>query len=135
MPVIYTIDPVRQRITCTGHGILTKDELDRHIKQLQTDPAFDRRYRQFWDLSDVTRVDLNFHEMMWLAEMNIFAPTTPRAFLASTDATFGVARMFEMLREAKGETGIRVFRDRAGALAWLDQAPVTESLPAVVPAI
>ena len=30
----------------------------------------------------------------------------------------GFARMFEMIREAKGETGVRVFRDREEALAW-----------------
>lgn len=135
MPVIYTIDPADRRITCAGQGVLTKEELDVHIKRLQADPAFNREYRQFWDLSDVSRIELTFPEMMWLAEKNIFAPTTPRAFLAPTDATFGIARMFDMLRQAKGETGIRIFRERAEAIAWLDGAPVAARLPAVKQAI
>jgi hypothetical protein len=135
MPVTYTIDPTRRQITCAGYGIMTKDELDAHIQRLQADPAFNRQYRQFWDLTDVIRIELTFPEMMWLAEKNIFAPTTPRAFLAPTDATFGIARMFEMLREARGETGIRIFRERAEALAWLAAAPVEIHLPVVKQAI
>ncbi len=131
MPVTYTIDPTRRQVTCAGQGILTKDELDAHIKRLQADPLFNRTYRQFWDLTDVNRIELTFPEMMWLAEKNIFAPTTPRAFLAPTDATFGIARMFDMLRQARGETGIRIFRERAEALAWLEQAPAEIHLPAV----
>lgn len=131
MPVTYTIDPTRRQITCAGYDILTKDELDAHIKRLQADPAFNRQYRQFWDLTDVSRIELTFPEMMWLAEMSIFTPTTPRAFLAPTDATYGIARMFDMLRQARGETGIRIFRERAGALAWLEAALVADQLPVV----
>ncbi len=126
MPVTYTIDPTQRQITCAGQGIMTKDELDVHIKRLQADPAFNREYRQFWDLTDVIRIELTFPEMMWLAEKNIFEPTTPRAFLAPTDATFGIARMFDMLRQAKGETGIRIFRERTEAIAWLEAAAVAD---------
>jgi hypothetical protein len=125
MPVTYTLDPSRGQITCAGQGIVTKDELDQHIQRLQSDPLFDRGYRQFWDLTDVIRIDLTFPDMMWLAEKNFFAPMTPRAFLAPTDVTFGIARMFEMLRQARGENGIRIFRERHEALAWLQAAPVT----------
>jgi hypothetical protein len=52
--------------------------------------------------------------------MNIFSPTSRRAMLAPIDVIFGIGRMFQMLRQARGETGIRVFRDREAAMRWLE---------------
>jgi hypothetical protein len=48
-----------------------------------------------------------------------FSPGSRRAFIASEDAVFGLARMFAMHAEAQGQT-IEVFRDRVKAEAWLD---------------
>jgi hypothetical protein len=42
-----------------------------------------------------------------------------RAFVGTTDLTYGYARMFEMLREGSGEQGIRVFRNLDDALEWV----------------
>lgn len=125
MPVRFTIDTEHQLITCLGQGVLTPDEMVAHIRALLAAPAFNKNYRQLWDLSEVSKIAIPFTDMMGLAEVNVFSPTAPRAFLAPTDATFGVARMFEMLRESKGETGIRVFRERAAAIEWLEQAPAS----------
>jgi hypothetical protein len=123
MPLTFTIDPARRLITSTGHGVLTKDEMMAQIRALQAAPNFDRDYRQLWDLTETTEIAITFPDMMWIAEVNVFSLTTPRAFLAPANAIFGVARMFEMLRRAKGETGIRVFRDRAEAERWLERVP------------
>jgi hypothetical protein len=128
MPVTFSIDPDLHLVTCKGHGILTKEEMDTHIRALQASPAFDKNHRQFWDLSEVSEITISFTDLMWIAEVNVFSLTTPRAFLAPANAIFGVARMFEMLRQAKGETGIRVFRERAEALKWLDEAPAAARL-------
>ncbi|HJP59883.1 MAG TPA: hypothetical protein VJ865_07780, partial [Gemmatimonadaceae bacterium] len=47
-----------------------------------------------------------------------FAPGTRRAFVATTDAVFGMARMFAMRAESVGQT-IQVFRDLTQAREWL----------------
>jgi hypothetical protein len=130
MPVSFTIDADRQLVTCLGRGVLTREEMADHIRVLQATPAFNKEYRQLWDLSDVSEIAITFPDMMWLAEVNVFSLTTPRAFLAPADAIFGLARMFAMLRQAKGESGIRVFRERTEAVQWLERTsapvPVTE---------
>jgi hypothetical protein len=36
------------------------------------------------------------------------------------DAQFGLARMFEIHRDLKGESGIRVFRSMEQALEWIE---------------
>jgi hypothetical protein len=47
-----------------------------------------------------------------------FAPGVRRAFVASADTAFGLARMFALRAESMGQT-IHVFRDRDAAEAWL----------------
>jgi len=41
------------------------------------------------------------------------------------DVIFGLARMYEILRELQGETGIRVFRTLDEALDWVAPKPRT----------
>ena len=54
-----------------------------------------------------------------LAQRNIFSPRSRRAFVVKDDLQFGLARMFEIHRELKGETGIRVFRAFDEAMDWI----------------
>jgi hypothetical protein len=42
-----------------------------------------------------------------------------RAMVAKDDATFGLAKMFEMHRELAGEIRIRIFRNIDEALDWI----------------
>jgi hypothetical protein len=42
-----------------------------------------------------------------------------RAILVDSDLKFGLARMFEVLRDTMGEKGIRVFRNLDDALDWI----------------
>ena len=39
--------------------------------------------------------------------------------MVPADVAYGMARMFEMLPEAKGEQGIRVFRTLEAGLRWI----------------
>ena len=47
------------------------------------------------------------------------APDSRRAILVDSDLKFGLARMFEELRDTMGEKGIRVFRNLDEALDWI----------------
>jgi hypothetical protein len=129
MPARHHIDQARRFIVSTGWGVLTKDDLVAQTQRVLGDPDFDPHYRQLWDLTEVTEFPVTFPEMMAIAEVNVFAPDARRALLAPSNNVFGIARMFEMLRESKGEKGIRVFRDRAEAFAWLELDPATVEVP------
>lgn len=120
MPAEYQIDHARQLVLSRAHGVTTTADYLAHGHRLRADPDFRPDYRQLWDLTEITKGNTNFSELSDMAKVNIFAPTARRALLASSDVAFGLGRMFQMLRETKGETGIRVFRDREEALRWLE---------------
>jgi hypothetical protein len=53
------------------------------------------------------------------AVKRIFAPSAKRAIVVPDVELFGLARMFEILRDAKGDEGIRVFTKMEEAREWL----------------
>jgi hypothetical protein len=123
MPAIFQIDTQRRLIITTCSGILTAVELLAHQQTLRKHPDFDPSFSQFVDLSEVTKLDLTGKEIERFAEGTIFSPHSRRAVLAPRDVDYGVARMYGVLREFKGEEGIQVFRNRDEALAWVLAKP------------
>lgn len=119
MPARYTIDKERRLVMSVGTGVLTAADMLVHQRQLKKDPDFDPDFSQLSDFTAVTAVDIRGEEVRALAVASIFSPTSRRAMLVATDEQFGLSRMFSALREARGEHGIRVFRDRDEALRWL----------------
>ncbi len=89
-----------------------------HNRRLRADPAFDPDYRQLADMTGITEVMVGTEMINETARDQFFNPGTPRAFVASSDATFGLARMFALQAEGLGQT-IEVFRDMARARDWL----------------
>jgi len=71
------------------------------------------------DFTHTTTAALSADDIRKLAERRVFWPCSRRAFLVSGDLLFGLARMFEMLRENAGDEGIRVFRRLDDALEWI----------------
>ena len=99
-------------------GPVTEDEVHDHNTRLRTDPAFDAGYRQLVDLTGITEIRVRSSTVNVTAMDQFFTPGTRRAFVASTDAAFGMARMFALQAEGSGQT-IEVFRDRKKAEEWL----------------
>ena len=75
-------------------------------------------WSQIVDCTAVTGIDLSAEDVRAVGATTIFSAHSRRAVVVTTDEQFGFARMFKMIREADGEYGIRVFRDRAEALRW-----------------
>ena len=119
MSFAYTIDPKQRIVFSVAKGIFSEADGDAHQAQLRHDARFDPTFRQLCDFSQVVRFDLTASAIWSFAYPTIFAPTARRAFLVPSEVSFGLARMFEILRNLAGEAGIRVFRDRGAALAWL----------------
>lgn len=119
MTAYYKIDKQRRLVLSSGWGVLTKADLVTHMEQLLNDPDFDPKFSQLADFSQVSSFDLTGDDVRALASKTVFSPQSRRAFIASGDLAFGLARMFETLRGLKGEGGIHIFREKEEALNWV----------------
>jgi hypothetical protein len=119
MPASYKIDKERRLVMSMGFGEFTKADALEHQNKLQKDPDFDPGMSQLMDYTHVTKVELEADDIRRLAQSDIFAADSRRAILVTRDLHFGLARMFEALRDNAGERGIRVFRNLDEALDWV----------------
>jgi hypothetical protein len=119
MPACYKIERDRKLVMSTGYGVVTRKDLLEHQNQLLDDPNFDPEFSQLADFGHVTKVEVTAADIEFFAQRRIFAPDARRAFVVPDDVCFGLARMFEMLCDAKGERGIRVFRALEDGLDWV----------------
>ncbi len=119
MPATYTIDKAQRLVLSIGTGVLTANDMWTHQKQLASDKDFDPNFSQLGDFTGVTEIAFTADDVRSFAERNIFSPQSRRAFVAKSDALYGMVRMFELLRDVRGEGQIRVFRDHDAALEWL----------------
>jgi hypothetical protein len=92
--------------------VLTLAEVLAHRQQLLQDP-------HLIDFTQSTDIELSADEIRGLALKSVFSADSRKAFLVNTDLQFGLVRMYEILRDLSGETGIRVIRDRRDALEWV----------------
>jgi hypothetical protein len=119
MPAYFKIDKEHRLVMSTISGVLTLADALAHQENLRKHPDFDPSFSQLMDGTQLTRVELKREEVQRLARDSIFSPDSRRAFVTDSDAAFGMARMFETLRDAMGERGIRVFRNLDDGLDWV----------------
>ena len=119
MPAHYKIDKERRLVMTTVFGVATMADGLAHQEKLRKDPDFDPSFSQLMDYTHVVRFEITAEDVRTLAQQSIFSPHSRRAMLVSGDLAFGLARMFEALRESFGEQGIRVFRNLDDALDWV----------------
>jgi len=122
VPISYEIDAERRLVVTTVQGEVTAEDLRLHTEAMTADPRRRELLDEIVDLSRArgssiaTRVIRDFAQVMREKDRN--TPGTKLAFVASGNAAFGLARMFEAYR-AHPSFEIQVFRDAAGALRWL----------------
>lgn len=119
MPAFYKIEKERRVVLSSGAGVLTRADILGHMDRLSNDPDFDPSYSQILDFTQLSGIEIGPEDVRQFAQRNIFSPNSRRAFVVKDDLQFGLARMFEIHRELKGETGIRVFRTIDEALDWV----------------
>jgi hypothetical protein len=122
VPACYKIDKARKFVASAGSGHLTAAEILAHQQKLVQDPEFDPTFSQIFDFTAVTTYDISEDDVRVIAAITIFSPLSRRAALVTTDEQFDLACMFSMIREAQGEFGIRVFRERKDAMRWVRPA-------------
>ena len=119
MPAFYKIDRENRLVMTTASGTVTLADALAHQEKLRRDPDFDPSFSQLLDVSFVTRLEITREHVRLLAQSSSFLHNSRRAVLVSNDTAYGLARMFEMLRESAGDTGIEVFRSLDEALDWV----------------
>jgi ATP phosphoribosyltransferase regulatory subunit HisZ len=119
MPAFYKIDMERRLVMSTATGVLTLADALAHQEELSKDPEFDPSFSQLMDATQITEVALEGEDVRKLAQRTIFSPESRRAILVKSDLAYGLGRMFEILRETRGEHGIRIFRNPDEALDWV----------------
>ena len=122
MPCSYSIDTELEIVLSTASGKLVDAELEDHQLRLSEDPGFEPHFRQLADFTGVTEFEVSAECVRRLARKNIYAEPALRAFAVPQDAGFGLARMFEILRETYGEETIRTFRSLLEARHFLGLA-------------
>jgi hypothetical protein len=120
MPVVYEIDEAARLLRTRCVGLVTMEEVIGHFDALENDPT----------CPEHLDVLLNLDDMDTIPDSGNIAGVTKRiselrslrfracAVVASRDAVFGMARMFEVLAESHF-TATQVFRDTESAVEWL----------------
>ena len=126
MTVTYQIDQAKRRIHTRCVGAVTLHEVLQHFADLVRDPDCPARLDVLLDLSEMTSLPTSSKLTAVTTEV---ARVRPRvefdgcAIIATQDALFGMARMFEVFAENYfGAT--RVFRTMDEGARWLELEPV-----------
>ena len=115
----YEIDRVRRLVMSTLSGVITLPDIRELREKIQKDPDFDPSFAQLVDVAQLSKVELSSEDLRRIAGTNIFAQSSRLAIVATSKFLYGLSRMFQIHREMNGVGGVRVFRDRDEALAWV----------------
>jgi hypothetical protein len=127
MPCAYTIDLARSLVLSRGWGEVTDRELLAHVRALTADPRFARNFHQFIDLRDVTDVQITASTIREMVKLNPFGAGARRAVVVTSDVVFGMARMYQILRDESPDE-FEIFRKLDDALRWLEIIDAKEEL-------
>jgi hypothetical protein len=119
MTASYRIAKSLGTIFTSLEGVLTDDDLITHQQELESDSDFDPAFAQLIDCRGVTEVAIESATIRAIATPSFYAPGAKRAIVATREAVYGLARMYERLRGGESNE-VRVFRDLKEARRWLD---------------
>ena len=122
--ITIVFDKIARRRIITFKG----DVGDSHFFEFFSDqiqqPDYDHGADDLVDLIGVTKLGLTSDGLQQI--MSIFSQAdelghkTRLAIVAPSDETYGVSRMYQMMRGDDAPEEIRIFRELAHATAWLD---------------
>lgn len=122
MPVTYRIDQARRRIHTRCMGEVTLEEVQQHFVTLGRDPVCPDQLDVLLDLTEMTNLPSSGQLGAVTVELARVAPRVRFrhcAIIASQEALFGMARMFEVYAE-KYFVGTRVCRTVPDGERWLE---------------
>ena len=126
MPIAFAVDPGDRIRVASFTGTVTDADLIEAYATLVADPAYRPELNDLADLTLVGRVEVSSEALQRLIGM--YAPIdalkvpTRLAIVAPIDLTYGISRMYELLRGDDVPEEVCVFRDLGEARAWLGAA-------------
>ena len=120
MPASFTVDLERRVVFSKGWGVLVDDDLRQTQAGVRETPGFEPDFRQLYDFSAVTDVQVTQDSLWGMAGNSPFDLDARRAMVVGSDVAFGVVRMYQLMSERESST-FRIFRDRESALRWLER--------------
>jgi hypothetical protein len=90
------------------------------MKALGQDPRFRPEFNHLVDCRQFEVMDLTAAQLQEMGSRSLFAKTSKRAFVVSSDLHYGLSRMFATYREISSGQTTMVFRDMREAIAWLE---------------
>ena len=118
MPIEYRIEVPLRTLFTRVFGVFTDADARGLVEDLRSDPDFDSSLNQLFDARGVTSLELSGTCVREIAAVRMLGEGSRRAFVVGSDVAFGMARMFEMLRDDALDQ-IRVFKNIEDARAWL----------------
>ena len=119
MPVRISTDVARNLVRVKVTGDLSDDTLLEMYRALRQNPDHRPEFNLMIDLSAAKGDRVTSEGVHRLVEQPlVFSKTSRRAVVVPSDLGFGVARMYELLRDESGG-GFRIYRDVVEAEAWL----------------
>ncbi len=129
MPLTHAVDHDQQRVRVVAHGTIRLEDMVALVTALADAQCFS--YPQLFDARDAV-------QGLSADEMRRFVPLVARlreehgqartAFIATSDVTFGMARMYATLA-ADADSGFMVYRTMDEGTAWLGWQRDTSGLP------
>ena len=119
MPCEFLIDTDHRVVISRGTGTFCHADFLEHMKALGADPRFQPEFNHMVDSRKFDAFDVTVEQIQEMGGQSIFAATSRRAFLVSSDLHYGLGRMFASYREVKRGQMTMVFREIREAIAWL----------------
>ncbi|MDJ0820514.1 MAG: hypothetical protein QNJ09_01730 [Paracoccaceae bacterium] len=129
MGVSYRILPELNLVAVRYSGRLTTHDNVQSILEYTRDPQFDTGHNFFLDFSEGTEFDIDFPQMLSMVAklMPVYTgrkSSSLTAIYAPSDIAFGVARMYESLRDMQAPNQMGVYRDFDEVRAFLSLGDV-----------
>ncbi len=120
MPIISQIDSLLGVIFSTFQGVVTKDDILAELHSFTVDSAFQPSFDHLVDIRGTTRLDLSSDDVRTVSLHSTFNEKSRRAIVAEKREIFGLARMYQILRETHEKPDeVQIFRDMGEARRWL----------------
>ena len=120
MPCDCVLDLERRWVRGRAWGVVTYADVMAARLKFTSDPNFRPDFCQLYDGREVTRMALTASEIGVLARDDVFGARSRRAFVAPSQETYAMMRLFQTYRSINaGKEAIRMFQTVADAEAWL----------------
>jgi len=129
MPITHRFDASLNVLFVEMHGILTDQDILQYAKVATTDTEVPGPYHELIDVREVQVPEASTDSLRRVAatfrDAERAAEGVKIAFVASSDAAYGIARMYQAFRTGS-QAAFHVFREMGEARSWLGLPPESD---------